>query len=358
MNKPEFFRFPLMGLSIIALLAALWSGLVRLGWALPAWQPNLALAHGPLMISGFLGTLVALERVVALRRPWMYAAPLFSGLGGLLLLLGVGGRGGVVLLTLGSAGLVAIFAVIVHQHRANFTITMALGSLAWLVGNLLWLFGWPIFRVALWWGAFLALTIAGERLELSRVRRLKPASHRIFALAIAVYLAGMMLSLWMPNEGVRLAGAGMLALAGWLLTQDIARRTVRQTGLPRFVAVCLLSGYAWLGAAGIFNLVYGSVPAGYYYDAMLHALLVGFVLSMIFGHAPIIFPALFNRMATFSPALYLPLALLHASLLLRVGGDLALSMPLRLWGGLVNEVALLLYFILFALTLWRSARQL
>lgn len=43
-------------------------GLIRLGWQLPALTPSLALAHGPLMISGFLGTLITLERAVATQK--------------------------------------------------------------------------------------------------------------------------------------------------------------------------------------------------------------------------------------------------------------------------------------------------
>jgi len=65
--KPRI-RFPLMGLGVLGLLAAMWAGLVRLGWGLPALRPGLPIAHGPLMISGFLGTLISLERAVALER--------------------------------------------------------------------------------------------------------------------------------------------------------------------------------------------------------------------------------------------------------------------------------------------------
>jgi hypothetical protein len=53
----------------------MWAGLVRLGWNLPPLIPTLSRTHGPLMISGFLGTLINLERVIALNRKWMYAAP-------------------------------------------------------------------------------------------------------------------------------------------------------------------------------------------------------------------------------------------------------------------------------------------
>ncbi|MCL4561467.1 MAG: hypothetical protein M1281_12740, partial [Chloroflexi bacterium] len=71
-------QFPLLGLSMLALLAGLWAGLSRLGWTLPIWQPNLLLAHGPLMVSGFLGSLIILERVVALRIKALYLAPLLT----------------------------------------------------------------------------------------------------------------------------------------------------------------------------------------------------------------------------------------------------------------------------------------
>jgi len=80
-SLPNRFPLPFLILAILALLAALWAGLMRLGWLLPALTPALALAHGPLMISGFLGTLIPLERAVAMKQKWMYAPPLLAGLG-------------------------------------------------------------------------------------------------------------------------------------------------------------------------------------------------------------------------------------------------------------------------------------
>jgi hypothetical protein len=58
---------PFIVLAILSLLFAMWAGLLRIGWALPS-IPNLALAHGPLMICGFLGVLIPLERAVAIRK--------------------------------------------------------------------------------------------------------------------------------------------------------------------------------------------------------------------------------------------------------------------------------------------------
>jgi len=336
-------RLPLMALIIFTLLAALWSGLLRLGLRWPTLQPTLPVAHGPLMVSGFLGTLIGLERAVALERRWTYIGPLVSALGAVLLIAGVSGWPGPLLITLGSLGLVAVFGVIIRRQTALFTVTMGLGALAWLTGNALWLAERPIYRVVLWWAGFLVLTIVGERLELSRLLRLSRASRTSFVLATGLFLAGLVLTEADLSAGTRLAGAGMAALTVWLFRYDIARRTVRQAGLSRFIAVCLLSGYVWLGVSGLLALRFGGLTAGPRYDAMLHALFLGFVFGMIFGHAPIIFPALLGWPITFRPTFYLHLALLQLSLLLRLAGDLALWSSGRLWGGLLNALVLLLF---------------
>ena len=57
---------PLVALAALALLAALWAALARIGVDMPALPVPVVAEHGPLMVSGFLGTLVSLERAVAL----------------------------------------------------------------------------------------------------------------------------------------------------------------------------------------------------------------------------------------------------------------------------------------------------
>ena len=51
---------------------------------------------------------------------------------------------------------------------------------------------------------------------------------------------------------LKLALLARRALAAWLLRYDIARRNARQSGLTRYIALCLLSGYLWLALAGDF----------------------------------------------------------------------------------------------------------
>lgn len=344
----KIIRFPLMAMGMAALLAAMWAGLVRLGWGWPPLQPTLPIAHGPLMISGFLGTVIGIERAVALSamspgRLWTYSVPLLAGLGGLSLIVGLPQPVGALLVSLASLGLVAIFVLILRLQMTLFTLTMAIGALLWLIGNALWGMGWPIYRVVYWWLGFLLLTIAGERLELNRVLRLSRPAQIIFLGGIGLFLTGLATTLFALDLGVHLAGAGMLTLAWWLLRYDIARYTVRKTGLTRFIAVCLLSGYVWLGVSGVLAMMFGGVSAGPYYDAMLHAVFVGFVMAMIFGHAPIIFPAIIGKAMPFRLVFYSHLSLLHLSLLLRLSGDLMVWLPGRQWGGLLNGVAILLF---------------
>lgn len=118
---PNRHPFPFLILAILGLLAALWAGLMRLGWQLPALTPSLAMLHGPVMISGFLGTLITLERAVAMKQKWMYLPPLLSGLGWLVAIIFPNLPFGVILLTLASLGGVAILAEIVRREFALHT---------------------------------------------------------------------------------------------------------------------------------------------------------------------------------------------------------------------------------------------
>ncbi len=348
-------RFPIMALSLLALLAAIWAGLVRVGWEWPALRPLLPSVHGPLMISGFLGTLIGVERAVAVQKRWAYLGPLLSGLGGLWLLTNLPQFGGQLLLTLGSLGMVLVFVGILRQHLAWHTGTMALGSLTWLAGNALWLLGRPIYEAVLWWMAFLVLTIAGERLELSRVLRPTRRSMALFVASVAVFLSGLLLGMFVYAAGIRLAGLGLVPLAVWFLRHDLAPRNLRQSGLVRFIAICLVSGYLWLLVGGLLSIAIGGMAAGPHYDAILHAIFLGFVFSMIFGHAPIILPAVTGRTIPYTPLFYLPLAMLHVSLALRIAGDLAMWLPGRRIGALLNGVALLLFLVVNAAAAIRQA---
>ncbi len=354
MSQPKAKRQPkragrllLVALGIFSLVCGVWGGLIRVPilLPLPSSNANWITFHGPLMVCGFLGTVIALERAVGLQRLWTYSAPLLTGTGALAIAFGQLGKPPVMLIAAGSAIFVFVAAYVVRLQRAMFTVVMALAAVAWLFGNVLWLKGWPFSRVVPWWIAFLALTIAGERLDLSRFQKPSRWSKPLLLLALALFSAGVVSSTLWQIPGQRLFGAGLLALAAWLARFDIARRTIRQPGLPRFMAVCLLLGYVWLAFAGVLMMGFSPLESGLRYDAALHSFFVGFVFSMIFGHAPVIFPAVLIVQPVFGRRFYLHLVLLHATLLLRVTGDLATWPEARKWGAVGNAVAIGLFLL-------------
>ncbi len=344
MVKRFKFKFVLLAFAAVSLIAGLWAGAVRLGLDLPALNQELPSNHGPVMVVGFLGTLIALERAVALDRIWPYGAALLAGGSVLTVLLGFPPEFGAALALGASCLLILVFVSLYRLAPAAHFIVMILSAILWAVGNTLWLVAQPFNVAAPWWVGFLVLMIAGERLQLSRVMQRPARASWLFNASATVLLIGLVISLLAFDAGIRVAGAGLLALALWLFRYDIAGRTVRERGLPRYMAVCLLCGYFWLAAAGMLWVTFADdFVAGPKYDAMLHAVFLGFVFSMIFAHAPVIFPSITGFALPFRRSFYLHLALLHGALLLRVGGDLALSTTVQQWGGVGNIAAVILF---------------
>ena len=294
--------------------------------------PGTAIAlHGPLMVSAFFGTVIALERAAALERTWAYAAPLCAGASGVVLLLGFA-LPGFALMALAAVLFFAASMVVLGRQPSLETGTLLAGAAAWLAGNLVLLAGEAAVP---WWIAFFALTIGAERLELSRYLKRGPWARRSFAALAGAVLATPVLP--------RAMGIALVLLSLWLFAFDLARVTVRQSKLPRYVAVCLLAGYFWLAAGGVLM----ALSVGY--DAALHAIFVGFVFSMVFGHAPVILPAVLRVSFPYHRALYAPLLLLHASLALRVAG----STVAGAWG---NAAAIALFIATAATLVLARAR--
>jgi hypothetical protein len=349
-------RLPILLLGMFSLIGGVLAGLARLDWAVPDVALAAAGGHGALMISAFFGTVISLERAVALGQRWAYLAPAMAGAGGVALLAGaplVLAQGFAVL-----AGVVMVAASVAVLRRlvAPFTIVLAIGALCWLVGNLAWLGSGAVNVAVPWWLAFLVLTIAGERLELSRFIQTPVAAQRVFLGIVATVVGGAVLSFWQGSFGLVIFAAGLLALALWLLRFDIAWRNARRDGLPRFIAICLLAGYVWLVLAGLLGLAGGFEAGHALRDSTLHAVGLGFVFSMVFGHAPIIFPAVARVKIPYHPAFYLPLLVLHASLLLRVVGGVGGEFVVLRSGGLANAIALLLFIATMLISVLRGRK--
>lgn len=350
-NLPPALRLPMLVLGMAALVAGVAGGLARLAVDVPEFGQRQAGDHGVLMVAAFFATVISLERAVALRRLWAYLGPLCAGLGGAALWLGLPAWSAAWLLLTGAAVLTAASASVVRMQPTLFAAALALAAAMLVVGDTVWLVTASPSAAMPAWMAFLVMTIAGERLELTRLLPPRPAAQRGFVGILAVAIAGI------ATANDALFGLGLALLALWLLSFDIARRNVRLSGLPRFVAVCLLSGYGWLVIGGMLGMA-GAFAAGHAWrDAALHAIFLGFVFSMVIGHAPIVIPAVMRAKLPYSPVLYVPLVALQASVLLRVLGGMLDIWSLRQWGGVANAAALALFVVTLLASVVRGRMQ-
>jgi len=353
-------HLPLLAVILAAMAIGVLAGLARIGWSVPSVGADRAGLHGPTLVAGVFGTLIALERAIAMRtvtsRPWTPAdlAPILGGAGTLVLLVSGATVPALVLLGAGAVGLLAINLDMLRRHPTLDIATMAVGAVILVLADVAWLAGRNVALLTPWWIAFLVLTITGERVELARIRFGGPAGRAGFAVAVGLYVVTLLAVLADASLGARLSGLGLLAITAWLLRHDVAWMTVRHPGFPRYAAICLLGGYVWLGVAGFILVASPGLWAGLTYDAFLHAVLLGFVFSMIFAHAPFIVPGIVGRRVGYHPLAWLPLLLLHVSVAARIAGDLLPDQDLRQAAGLLSAVAILFYGLVLVIGLLRG----
>ncbi len=338
---PRLRLLPLLG-GGIALLLGIYTGLARGGVEHRFVAADL---HAVLMVLGFLGTLIALERAVALGDRWAYAAPVASATA--VVVLPVARTVGGFLLVVAGLVTTATYLSLLRRQVHLHLVVMAIGALAWVAAAMLWLGGAGPVRITPLLAAFLVLTIVGERLELSRLTLPGPASRRRFLCAVAIFCLGALAAPLWRAPGLVLVGVGLLGQTAWLARHDLARVTIRRAGLPRFIAVNLLTGYGWLAVSGMLWAAMGLGARGVLlHDAVVHSLFLGFVLSMVMGHAPIILPAVLRLPVGFTRAAYLPLVVLHVSVATRISADLAGSVWWREIALHGNVAALLLFVVM------------
>ncbi len=316
MNLTPFLRTALALTAAASLVAGLAGGLARLGVVAPVGDT--ADMHGAIMASGFFGTLISLERAVADGRLAALLVPAVSAAGAILLLCGYAEAAAPLFLAAG-LGLTLLTGLAAWKLPTLFTGLMTVAAVLWPLGSLFWMSGRTLPEVGYVWLGFLILTVVAERIELSRL--LKPTLAARGLLVVFVALFVLALGLGQPWEGSALLSLSLAGIALWLLREDIALRTVRTRGFARFSAILLICGYGWLIAAAASLALLPPGETVYGHDAAIHAIAVGFILSMVFAHAPIILPAVTGAPVRYVPVLYLPAALLQVAIGLRIVFD-------------------------------------
>ena len=306
----------------ISLLAGLDGALLLLGVWSPVMSTRLSKWHGPLMVLGFVGTVICLERAVALGHRLAYLVPAMSGFGVIVLLAPLpfdSARAGLALLTLAQLGLLTIYVPLWRRSHDDAVVIQGAGAFCAAGAAALLTTGAHVSQIVGWLACYMILTICGERLELSRLTMAR--NRALSALCLAV-VAALLVSVVSPAIGWRVLGVVLIGLAVWLCRHDVARGGLRRGGQAAYIGTLLMIGYLWLATAGIVCTIQRPPTSRNGYDAVVHSLFLGFTMGMILGHAPIILPAVLQVRLEWTTWFWLPAFLLEASLLVRIGiGD-------------------------------------
>ncbi len=353
MNQLAKERIPIVFLAILALIAAVLAGLARLGIEVPTLFLNVTASHSVLMIYGFFGTVIGLERAIASRRLWSFFAPVVCGISSLFILTGDQMLFAFIGFALAGICFATTTFLIFIQQPAAYTFTLLAGAALWPIGFLVMTMTQNQDAIVVCGITFLVLTIAGERLELTRfLPPNKYGKYTFLALCLSIILTTLLTSFDRYRYEAYL-GLNYCGLAVWMFVFDIARKTIKKTGITRFVAVCLLCGYAWLLVGGTLWLLPLS-DSPYQRDAAIHAITLGFIFSMVIGHAPIIFPAVMRVHIPYSWLFYLPLIILNLGLFARVIGDLNNQLSLLTTGALINSIAIAIFLAVLVTQVLRN----
>lgn len=348
----NFFRLPFILLALISLLFGLWTGLNRIGWNFGTFPVNMH--HGAIMVGGFLGTLISLEKIIPLKNKLLFLIPALSASAVPLFLLNVPSVSFLALI-LAAAGLFLVFTFYFTRNKSLVYILMMAGSICWLTGNAL-LLSTHFYPLAFpWWAGFALLIITAERLELMKLLPVTNAARFLLVTLLALYIGGVMLSFHGP--GYKISGASLIAISLWLMRYDMAGISIRKKGLPKFTAISLLAGYIAMLLAGVF--LFALEDQSMSYDVLVHTFFLGFVFSMIFAHGPIILPGVLGTSERpYHPVLYVWLFLLHASWIMRIASDILLDFHPRMISALITALTIPAYFVTIAtLTITRHRQH-
>ncbi|MBD3689408.1 hypothetical protein H8R18_07710 [Nanchangia anserum] len=362
-------RLALVLCALVALICGLDAALSRA--ALPALDSDgiVGAVHGPLMVHGFLLVVIGVERAIALEsggRRIGFIVPAIASVGSVVMAAEIAAtswRGHLLeppvvpgLIWLAALlGLVIVEAALWTRRRDISVLVEIVGVCAWMEGTALWTMRLDTASAVLWWGIGLMLFISGERLDLARLEIGQGLSQAVLWLGIAIVLSAA-LTLVSPQIASIPLGALLAILSLVMVRRDVARRAWRLGGTAGFSGIAMLAAWAWLAGVGAAIMVAGLPRSGYAFDALTHAITIGFVLSMILAHAPIIFPAILHHRVAVTVGSWAGLILLHVALLIRVASGMRGIDDAWRFGAALAVGALLVFVVTTMAASARSSR--
>lgn len=346
------YRLPFFALALLGLVTGVWAGIIRLGFDLPGidW----ATLHGPLMVGGFVGTIIGIERSILSGNAKWAIIPLLSGLSVVAWLVGFAKEAPWLLA--GSAVLLVVMQG-THLFRGGLSWVSAIqmaGAACFLGGNLRLLFDPFMPAIVPWWMGFVLCFILATRLADTSFR--EPFARWLVRSGLTMYLAGLLIPFHL--NGYYLTGTGLILIAVGMIVTETGGSRAPATAFDIYSIAATVAGWWWLLIAGI-GLTFWKEHL-YGYDATVHAFFLGFLFSMVFLHALGKAAALASLPhPPFHPILFVWLVLLSASLAVRIfAGDILLMEFVKRWAGIFNGVSILGFLVsLIVLTFIRKSQN-
>jgi len=342
----------LMPLFLLALVAGILGGWMRMGWAIHV--PEAAGYHGLLMTGGFMGGLITMERTITMKNRWWLTFPLSCGLAVLATLAGEA-QVGTIFLLIGGSGLILFYLNILNHQKEPYWYVLLGGAVFWLIGNLKFLLTGSIPLAVNWWVGFILLTILGERMELTKFLPIPKAERWILWVLLGLAALGLILPVHGGGKSLYLvAGMGLVV---WFVRNDMARKSVKKSGYQRYLGIGILTAHAWLLTHLLALYFLSDSYLGY--DIYIHAFFLGFGFSMIWAHAPMLLPAILKfQNKAFHSVLWLVWAIFQLTLLGRVLSSILQFTEWRKYFGMANGIAVLLMFVSMILVMvWRRGKS-
>lgn len=308
--------------------------------------------HGLVMVVSFMGTAISLERAIALRAKWAFGTPFLLGLDGIALLGGWAPLGHLFQFE-GALLLFATYVALWQRSPITLLAVFGLSAVMLVLATALapFLTIKPLVPMLC---TFLVATIAAERAELAQLTLPKTSEKVIATLVVALALAAALYLVLSVTASV-FGALALAALALWLAANDVAKTSIRRPGIHRFIGAALLIGYFWLLIAAGTWLVTALCAARVpplevaaqinVYDVVIHSVFVGFGLSMIMAHAPVILPAVIHRSLSVHRLAWAPLLVMNIALAVRVGGDFVGLIALWQVGAVLIIFAVLAFLV-------------
>ena len=145
-------RLPFMIVAFINLLVGMLAGLIRIGWSFSV--TSIAVHHGAIMVGGFLGTLILLEKVIPLKKKILFVFPFINALGLLIVVPGFY-QSGQAFLLIGALGLLIVFLLYFKRQPHDLSVIVMMIGACCQIGGHVMLISKQFYPMAFpWWMAF------------------------------------------------------------------------------------------------------------------------------------------------------------------------------------------------------------